>query len=332
MLPMNADTASDGIALAIREYSDNPSAFLALNKHNQYFTCSDIPGVVVYRCAGRTRVQLGGPFAPESARAELLAEFVADCSANRHKLVSIQLQRDDAELYAGKGFVVNQVGASYAIDLTRFSLRGKQFVRLRNKISRAQRAGLEVTEVDFDHWSEQICEIDRSWLKSKGSHVKELQFLVGELGGPAQQQRRLFIGSIDGRPVGYISYAPAYGVRAGWLHDLSRRSVDAPPGVMEAINSQAINQFTSEQAAWLHFGFTPFSGLDRAVEVSSANRTAGWIIRFLAEHGQAVYPAQTQVDYKNKWLPHLVLPEYIAFHGSLSLMSVWKLLRISKSI
>jgi hypothetical protein len=36
------------------------------------------------------------------------------------------------------------------------------------------------------------------------------------------------------------------------------------------------------------------------------------------------------------WIPtsdgHIVLPEYIAFHGSLSLMAVWKLLRITESI
>lgn len=329
---MNADTASQDIALAISEYGDNPSAFLAFNEHNQYFTSPGIAGVIVYRRAGRTRVQFGGPFAPRADRARLLDAFVAESSAEHHRIVSIQLQRDEAELYSHNGFVVNQVGASYAVDLSRFSLRGKQFVRLRNKISRAQRAGLEVTEVDFDNCSEQIEAIDRSWLKSKGNHAKELEFLVGELGGPAQQQRRLFLGSIGAQPLGYISYSPAYGSRPGWLHDLSRRSVDAPPGVMETINSHAISQFTSEGAAWLHFGFTPFSGLDPAAEVTSASRSAAWIVRILAEHGQAVYPAQTQVDYKNKWLPHLVLPEYIAFHRSLSLMSVWKLLRISKSI
>ena len=332
MSPMNADTTSDDIALAIGEFSDNPSAFFAFNKHNEYFTSPGIAGVIVYRRSGRTRVQFGGPFAPQADRERLLAAFVADCAAARHKIVAIQLQRDDADLYTDNGFVVNQVGASYAIDLTRFSLRGKQFVRLRNKLSRAQRAGLEVTEVDFEQWSDQIETIDRSWLKSKGSHVKELEFLVGELGGPAQHKRRLFLGTIAGEPVGYISYSPAYGSRPGWLHDLSRRIVDAPPGVMETINSHAISQFTSEGAPWLHFGFTPFSGLDPATEVSSASSIAGWIIGFLAEHGEAVYPARTQVDYKNKWLPHLVLPEYIAFHGSLSLVSVWKLLRISKSI
>jgi lysylphosphatidylglycerol synthetase-like protein (DUF2156 family) len=332
MLPTNADPISDDIALAIRDFSDNPSAFLAFNEHNQYFVSAGTRGVIVYRQSGRYRIQFGGPFAPGPQRQQLLAAFVADCAARRHKLVSIQLQSDDAALYADNGFVVNQVGASYAIDLTRFSLRGKQFVRLRNKISRAQRAGLHIAEVDLNQWSEHIDSINRSWLQAKGSHVRELEFLVGELGGQAQKQRRLFLGTIKNEPVGYISYSPAFGSRPGWLHDLSRRKLDAPPGVMEAINSQAISQFTSEGADWLHFGFTPFSGLDRASEVSSASTVGGWIIRFLADHGHAVYPAQTQVDYKNKWLPHIVLPEYIAFHGSLSLMAVWKLLRITKSI
>src|SRR4051812_38660729 len=80
-----------------------------------------------------------------------------------------------------------------------------------------------------------------------------------------QPRRRVFLGSIDGKAIGYISYAPVWGSRPGWLHDLSRRRADVPPGVMEAINSTAMETFRGEGAAWLHFGFTPFVGLDRTV-------------------------------------------------------------------
>jgi hypothetical protein len=33
------------------------------------------------------------------------------------------------------------------------------------------------------------------------------------------------------------------------------------------------------------------------------------------EYGEAVYPARTQLAYKQKWAPDLVLPEYLAFDG-----------------
>jgi lysylphosphatidylglycerol synthetase-like protein (DUF2156 family) len=189
-----------------------------------------------------------------------------------------------------------------------------------------------VAEVSHAEYAQQLATIDREWLRSKGRHVKEIQFLVGECGGPGQSLRRLFLGSVDGAPVAYISYSPSYGSRAGWLHDLSRRTPGVPPGVMEAINSCAMDVFQREGTEWLHFGFTPFTGLAPACEVASASATAGKLMRFLAAHGEAVYPSSSQLAYKEKWGPHLVTPEYLAFYGRANLGAIWQLLRATNSL
>ena len=332
-MPTHTDSVRfTDIALALRDYADNPSAYLALNEGNAFFCVPDVPGVVVYRETGRYWIQFGGPFAAPENRGALLRAFLDRAARQRRTVVAVALQRADAELYATNGFVVNQIGSTYAVDLARFSLRGKRFVRLRNKISRAQRAGLQIAEVDAADWSANIQTIDAAWLHGKGRHVKQLEFLVGEIGGEAQRSRRMFTGVIAGKPVAYVSYAPAFGTRSGWLHDLSRRIPDAPPGVMEAINMHAIATFRDEEADWLHFGFTPFVGLSAEAEVSSASGMFARIVRLLAEHGRIIYPADSQVDYKNKWCPDVVEPEYLGFHNKVSPVAVWKLLRITRSI
>jgi len=328
------DAATDTVLAAIRAHSDNPSAFLALNEGTVSFTEPGIDGVVAYRPAGRYLIQLGGPFAAPAERAALLVAFVTFAARRRQGVVAVQLQAEDAELYAANGFAVNQIGASYALDLSRFTLRGSKFMRLRNKISRARRSGLEGEEVAVEPGRDRtdlamLDEIDRAWLRGKGRHVKELSFLVGERGGTL---RRLFVGRVDGRPVGYISYSPVYGSRPGWMHDLSRRHPDAPPGVMEAVNATAIDVLRAEGCAWLHFGFTPFTGLDPTVEAATARPFVSRLVRLLAAHGERVYPARTQLDYKEKWGPHAVLPEYIAFHGKPRLGAVWRLLRVTNAI
>jgi lysylphosphatidylglycerol synthetase-like protein (DUF2156 family) len=58
----------------------------------------------------------------------------------------------------------------------------------------------------------------------------------------------------------------------------------------------------------------------------------GRIVRFLAEHGEKVYPSRTQLAYKEKWDPHVVLPEYIAFDGKPSAMAIWRLMRLANAI
>ncbi|MCX4782638.1 bifunctional lysylphosphatidylglycerol flippase/synthetase MprF [Streptomyces sp. NBC_01264] len=305
---------------AVRRHtrSDNPSSFLALNRGNEVFTAPGLDGLVVYRRTGRHLVQFGGPFATPEAYEALLERFTAFAREQDLGLVGVQLQRQDAEAYRRQGFTVNQIGASWAVHLPAFTLRGTRFMQLRNKISRAFRNGLEVEEVDSGRWEEALHDIDRAWLGSKGEHARPLEFLVGELGGPAQEHRRLFLGTIDGAAVGYISYSPVYGSRSGWMHDLSRRIPGGSPGLMEAINSRAIDVFRAEGVDWLHFGFTPFTGLDPAHEVPGHSPAFQWLMHFLWENGEALYPARTQLSYKEKWAPEELIPEYVAFDGPAS--------------
>lgn len=298
--------------------SDNPSSFLALNRGNEVFTAPGLDGLVVYRRSGRHLVQFGGPFVAPEAYDALLERFTAFAREQDLGLVGVQLQRQDAGAYRRQGFTVNQIGASWAVHLPDFTLRGTRFMQLRNKISRAFRNGLEVEEVDSGRWEEALHDIDRAWLGSKGEHARPLEFLVGELGGPAQEHRRLFLGTIDGAAVGYISYSPVYGSRSGWMHDLSRRIPGGSPGLMEAINSRAIETFRAEGVEWLHFGFTPFTGLDPAHEVPGYSLAFQWLMHFLWEHGEALYPAKTQLSYKEKWAPEELIPEYVAFDGPAS--------------
>jgi lysylphosphatidylglycerol synthetase-like protein (DUF2156 family) len=314
---------------SLAAHSDNPSSFLALNNGNEYFHDERFTGTCAYRRFGPYVFQFGGPFAADDHRFGLLTAFVAHAG---RRLVAVQLQRADAELYARHGFTVNQIGASYAVDLSRFTLRGKPFVRLRNKISRARRAGLEVTEVQYGDETDELERIDQEWLRDKGRHVKELRFLVGQRTGPVQRHRRLFVGRIKGRALGYINYSPVYGSRSGWLHDLSRRRPDAPPGVMEAINATAMERVSADGAGWLHFGFTPFTGLDPMHEVPGASSRFARVVRLLADHGERIYPSASQLDYKEKWAPHVVLPEYIAFRGRPRPGAVLRLLRATNAL
>ncbi|GIF14556.1 bifunctional lysylphosphatidylglycerol flippase/synthetase MprF [Actinoplanes teichomyceticus] len=318
----------------IRDYpgANNPSSFLAVNEGNEYFTLPGRPGVVAYRTAGRYLVQFGGPFAPAESYADLLHGFLDFARAQQRTVVAVQLQRDDVDAYARSGFTVNQIGASWAVDLARFTLAGTKFMQLRNKISRSFRAGLQVIEAKLDDWYDQMRELDAVWLTSKGEHSRELEFLVGQYGGEAQQHRRLFVGTIEDRLVGYISYSPVYGDRPGWMHDLSRRIPDRVPGIMEAINRTAIERFQSENVPWLHFGFTPFTGL--AEENLPAGHSPGFhlLMQLLWLHGEAVYPAQTQLAYKQKWDPHVCIPEYVAFQGRASIAGLAHIFRASNAL
>jgi lysylphosphatidylglycerol synthetase-like protein (DUF2156 family) len=327
-------TSTNYVLHAIEHYSsaDNPSSFLAVSDGNSHFNSPGLSGVIVYRTAGKFLVQFGGVFAPDESYQDLLQAFVAFAAEQGRTVVSVQLQERDARIYARNGFCVNQIGASYAVDLHEFTLAGSKFMQLRNKISRAHRNGLTVVEVDFDDWRESVAEIDRVWLPIKGEGARQLDFLVGQCGGEMQKHRRLFVGLVDGEMVGYILYSPVFGSRPGWMHDLSRRRPGNSPGIMEAINKAAIDKLQSEQVRWLHFGFTPFTSLDDELEIPGNSPAFTWFMHFLWQHGEGVYPAATQLAYKQKWGQNLMLPEYVAFHDKASVDAFVHIFRAANAL
>lgn len=317
----------------LRRHGGHSSAFLALNSGNRRFHTDGVDGFVPYREGGRRHLfQLGGPVCADGDRERLLTALLARAAAEGRRVTGVQLSRAAAELHAEHGFVVNQFGASFSIDLDGYGLGGQRMVKVRNMVNRARREGVTVTEAGQGD-APALDTVDRAWLRGKGRHVKELDFLIGERGGPGAPHRRLFTAVHAGQTVGYVSYSPVFGERPGWLYDLTRRLPDAPPGTVELVFATALRQFQEEGCGWLHLGFTPFVQL--RPDACAFGPTSGALRRcleLLAAKGQAVYPAASQESFKLKWRPQLIEPEYLAFQGGVSAGAVWRLMRLTKAV
>lgn len=334
-----AQPEGDAAFECLRRHCDHSSGFLTLNADTSRYADPQIDGFVAYRPAGRRHaVQLCGPIAPADDRRPLLRSFLRWAASERRRVTAVQLTYADALMYAEHGFTVNQLGASYSIDLARFTLRGTRFMRTRNKLKRARRAGVTVREWTFEQQRDaagrrSLDEIDRTWLRGKGALTKELAFMVGERGGPAARRRRLFVASDAERPLAYVTYSPCFGPRAGWLYDLTRRRPDAPAGTIELIFATALERFVEEDCGWLHLGHTPMAQLDaRHAPPSDSSAVLAWLLRLVAEHGEAIYPARSQESYKLKWAPHAIEPEYFGFAPRIGPGAIWRLLRLTRAV
>lgn len=328
VLPAGARAEQSNVDLLAR-FADDPSAVLGLDDDTEHFTVPHLEGFVAYRRCGRWLLQIGGAYAAETDRMPLLRAFFGYAEQHRRQVLAVQLQQRDAQDAWRLGCTVNQLGASYALAVDTFTLRGRHFMQLRNKISRARRAGVTVEQTAYGELAatdrERLRILDDEWLAAK--RAKPLRFMVGRLGGRAETLRRLVLARLDGRIVGYLSLSQVFGSRPGWLHELSRRAGDAPPGVMEVMVADSLNRLTDAQDPWWHFGFTPFTGLDPARELPGASPTVGWLVRQLAERGQRLYPSVSQLDYKRKWGELVTLPDYLAFSGRPSAAGVAALVR-----
>lgn len=336
--PASTAHHAPGALDTLLRWADHPSALLVLNADTRHFVAPGLPGLVGYREAGGWAFVLGGPFGPAEARPALLEAFRAFARGRGRRVVAVQVRPADVPLWRQAGFRLNQLGTSFSLDLARFTLRGQAFMQLRNKVKRARRAGVEVVEAgrevarDDALWAA-LDEVTRAWLTTKGRAAKLMTFLVGEAGAPAQTWRRVFVARQGGRPVGFVTYVPAPGQRPGWHHDLSRRTPDAPPGVMELLNVTAIERVRDDGAAWLHFGLTPLVGLEAEAGLGGGGSAfASWFLRLLGAHGEAVYPSRGQAAYKRKWGPVDEVPELFAYEGRYRLGSAVRLLQVTRAI
>jgi lysylphosphatidylglycerol synthetase-like protein (DUF2156 family) len=313
-------------------FIDHPSGFLACSAANRRFMLRDIEGFIGYRQHGGHRIAFGGVHGPEHARAQLLRRFLDDARSAGRRALFVQVPARQVALFEAQGATVNRLGSTFAVALAGYTLRGTSKISLRNKIHRAERAGLRVLELGRDCPASatllaQIRSISEAWLQRKAK--KELNFMVGVASDANDRLRRTFV-AIDasGNAAAFVTYVPAWGERAGYLHDLSRRRPDAPPGTMELVNYLAMRRMQEEGVAYLHFGFTPF--VLTGDEPASASTTMGCVAKLLYRYGSFVYPAQSQADYKRKWGSD-VFPEYLAGFP-LSLSGVVALLRLTRAL
>ncbi len=312
---------------------DHPSGYLALTPRNDRFELRDTPGFISFRPQGKHLVMFGGVHAPEEHRGALLDAFMVRADAANKRVLAVQIREAQGDLFRARGFTVNKFGSTYGVKLAGYSFAGTKKVNLRNKIKRAKSFGLRVLEVGTELPSDaatfdRLNAISGAWLKEKGK--KELDFMIGELGGPGHPDRRVFVvADPAGAFLGFITYVPAYGSRPGWLHDLTRRVPDAPVGCMELCNQVAMERLSADGAQWLHFGFTPF--LVDGDEGPGASPFLAWMLRKLGRYGGLIYPAQSQREYKRKWIPEVVEPELVACRP-LSLRAIVDLLLLTRSI
>ncbi len=324
----------------------HPLAVLLLNPGVRFFRPEDGNGVIGYIVHGRAHVCIGGLIAAVEHKPALLRAWLDWLKQAKGFPVFVHITRQDVDVLHTAGLHINQIGARFTIDLSTYDMQGRAFQQLRNKISKARKAGIRVseivTEADYSRLRPRLREIDAVWLKSKAAKV--LRHLVTDpdcIQVPSSR-RRLFIAEQDQQVLAYVVYTRVEGERPGWFHDLSRKVPDAQNGIMQAINSTALDHFKSACTSegngsdhrYLHFGFTPLTEMyDRKhplADLGSSHFAA--IARFLADRGGVVYPARSQRQYKMSWRPQIIEPELIAFPKGKALASLWALLRATDSL
>ena len=137
---------------------------------------------IAYRVIGQHAIALGDPFGHPERTEEAISEFLRLCKGHDWKPAFYQVTSRHMRCYKRMGLKALKIGQDSVIDLTTFTLKGKQFQDLRTALNKM--AKMEVVCEEFTHGSSldidtlsQMEAISDTWLLSR--HGSEKGFAMG---------------------------------------------------------------------------------------------------------------------------------------------------------
>ncbi len=241
----------------------SPVAALLFNSNYKWFVYEN--SAIVFFKYNNTLISVGGILSSLKNKTVILDKFLEFCKKNDLSYIFIHFDSTDAAIFNSRGLLVNQIGSSYIIDCADYSMAGKPFQQLRNKINKAKKKNVAITKIQTDEELQNIMSqidfINSCWIKNKGD--KPLKNVVGNVndiklvGGLSNIY--VAIDSND-KIIAYVVYSRNFGKYDGWFYNLSRNLDDIPNGTMQAINSFAMKDLAPFK--YLSFGYTPLTDIN----------------------------------------------------------------------
>ncbi|MDD3339060.1 MAG: DUF2156 domain-containing protein [Lachnospiraceae bacterium] len=303
----------DKVRRLVCKYGQNPGSYLTLEEDKSIYFGQKVEGVIPYGIVGDVMVVNGDPIcAPENFE-KLLTEFHQFCDKNIYSCVFLSITDAFLPIYKKMGYGTVKCGEEPQFDVQGYSLKGGKAAKVRAEYNHAVKAGVTVLEYAPTKQKDPAIEaefdrITNEWLDGKKSG--ELVFTLGNVGFDAPMDKRYFYALNEaGKLVGFVVYVP-FGGMTGYMADVTRRSKDAPRGVMEMINVTAIEKFREEGIAWLSMGLAPLAHMD---EGEDKDELASKLLGYVYEHLNGFYGFKDLFRAKEKYNPTVWKPGYFAF-------------------
>jgi phosphatidylglycerol lysyltransferase len=268
-------------------------------------------GFIMYGVRGRTWVAFGDPIAPEGKGVcELVWQFRELVDEHRGIPVFYQATTAHLPVYLDAGFSMAKLGEEAWVDLSKFTLEGKEGRRIRQAKAAAARSEATVEIVPADEIGHLIPDLKRvsdGWLDARGGGEKG--FSLGFWSEPYLRRYDHAIVRHFGETIAFANIWKSAD-KEEYSVDLMRQTPDAPPGVMDLLFITLMESAKAQGFRWFNLGMAPLSGLPDHRLATIWSRFATLIFRY----GDRFYNFSGLRSFKNKFKPEW-RPRYLAYPG-----------------
>jgi phosphatidylglycerol lysyltransferase len=286
----------------ILDYAWNSTAYQILNPGIERWFARDKEAVVGFVCAKGVRVAVGAPVCGLDDLPAVAAEFENDASRHHQRVCYFGAESRLESLYKGSETHAKVLlGAQPVWDPADWPGIIASNKSLRAQLNRARNKGVTVTEwpIEKAHANPTLAECLAKWLASKG--LPPLHFMVEPDTLERLFDRRVFVGELDGKVVGFIVLSPVP-MRNGWLFEQFPHVPGAPNGTVELMIDTAMRALAADGFDYATLGLSPLS-VRATVEPFDNPLWLKIVLAWLRKHARRFYDFDGLDAFKSKLKP-----------------------------
>jgi phosphatidylglycerol lysyltransferase len=270
---------------------------------------------IAFRVGGGIAVALGDPVGPEAEIESAIQGFVNYCTNNDWRIAFHQALPDFLPIYKKLGFRKLKIGDDAIVDLSNFTLDGKEAKKLRHAINQLEKQGCKFVRYDppvSPEVMKQLKQVSDGWLQIPGR--RERTFTLGLFDPEYIRSTPVYV-AVDRteKILAFMNSIPSF-CKGEATIDLMRHLPDAPPGIMDYLFIKLF--FAKKEEGFLRFslGMAPMAGFREHEEASAEERAVHYFMQQL----NFLFSYQGLLHYKAKFAT-IWEPRYIIYRNVLNL-------------
>jgi lysyl-tRNA synthetase class 2 len=300
----------------VRRHGTDTLAYFKLRRDSRYLFSED----------GRAFVLLvsGDPVGPAEALPELIRE--ARSFAGRHGLSVAALGASEQLLSVWReaGFRALYIGDEALVDTQAFSLEGRAIRKVRQSVSRLERAGFRAEPAEL----RALCDGDLAELESvsdlwrAGSPERGFTMAMDSLRCDGPDDGLLVVArDCDGHARGFLHFVPVYGRPAMSLSAM-RRDRSTPNGLTEFLVARAIELLRERGIDEVSLNFAAFARLLYG-PCNRTERLLGRIVGLFDPYFQIESLYRFNAKFSPRWEPRYLVFEWAGRLPRVGLAAMW---------
>jgi lysyl-tRNA synthetase, class II len=280
-------------------YGSDSLSFFALRRDKSYLFSASRRAFLAYRVVAGTALVSGDPVGDEAEIDHLLAELRRLARAHGWRIAVVGASGEHLDRYRALGLKPVSMGEEAVLDPRDFSLEGRAIRKVRQSVSRLQKAGYSFRIVRADEvpagLGAELEDISASW--RRGEPERGFSMAIDDLHVPGTVLA--VAQDADCRIGGFLHLAPAP-AGGGWSLSAMRRRPDAPNGLTEFLVVETLAWARDAGASELSLNFCALTDFLSPERVTTPARRAVRRGLLLADN---VFQLERLYSFNRKFFP-----------------------------